>query len=74
VNDLSSRDRIIVASEKAGFMADRIAAGIPAPEEELRRLARYLREIAADVRPGENGARTRSHSSVAHRRQGNVTG
>jgi len=39
-------DLVVVASEKADFIADRIAAGVPAPERELRRLARSLREIA----------------------------
>ena len=43
------KERVIVASEKADFMADRIAAGLPAPETEMRRLARYLREIAAEM-------------------------
>jgi hypothetical protein len=45
------KDRVIVASEKADFVADRIAAGLPAPEIEMRKLARYLREIAADMEP-----------------------
>jgi len=43
---LKPSDLIVVASEKADFIADRVAAGVPAPERELRRLARYLREIA----------------------------
>jgi hypothetical protein len=43
------RDCVVVASEKADFIADRIAAGLPAPEAELRKLARYLREIAAEM-------------------------
>ena len=43
------RDCVVVASEKADFIADRIAAGLPAPETELRKLARYLREIAAEM-------------------------
>jgi hypothetical protein len=56
----SSRDRITVASEKADFIADRIAAGVAAPEKELRKLARYLREIAAAMGPGsKNGRATR---------------
>jgi hypothetical protein len=45
---MSSYDRVIVASEKADFIADRIAAGTPAPESEVRDLARMLREIAAE--------------------------
>ena len=45
------KDRIVVASEKANFIADRIAAGVPAPEVELRKLARYLRDVAADLEP-----------------------
>jgi hypothetical protein len=47
----SSKDRVTVASEKADFIADRIAAGVPAPEEEVRRLARYLRDVAAEMKP-----------------------
>jgi len=43
------RDSVIVASEKADFIADRIAAGTAAPELEMRKLARYLREIAAEM-------------------------
>jgi len=43
------RDSVVVASEKADFIADRIAAGTPAPELEMRKLARYLREIAAEM-------------------------
>ena len=43
------KDSVIVASEKADFIADRIAAGTPAPELEMRKLARYLREIAAGM-------------------------
>lgn len=53
----SSRDRVTVASEKADFIADRIAAGVAAPEKELRKLARYLREIAAAMGPGSKNAR-----------------
>jgi hypothetical protein len=45
------KDRVIVASEKAAFIADRIADGLPAPEIEMRKLARYLREIVADMEP-----------------------
>ena len=52
MNGKSSKDRVIVASEKADFIADRIEAGVPAPEEEVRKLARYLREIAAEMGPG----------------------
>jgi hypothetical protein len=40
---------VIVASEKADFIADRIASGVAAPEDEVRRLARALREIAGDM-------------------------
>ena len=43
------KDSVIVASEKADFIADRIASGLPAPELEMRKLARYLREIAAEM-------------------------
>jgi hypothetical protein len=45
----TAKDRVIVASEKADFIADRIAQGVPATEEELRKLARYLREAAAQM-------------------------
>jgi hypothetical protein len=45
----TSKNRIVVASEKADFIADRIVAGVPATEDEVRRLARYLREIVADM-------------------------
>jgi hypothetical protein len=48
----SSKERVIVAGEKADFIADRIEAGVPASEEEIRKLARYLREIAAEMGPG----------------------
>ena len=48
----NAKDCITVASEKADFMADRIAAGVPASEREVRKLARYLREIAARMGPG----------------------
>jgi hypothetical protein len=44
-----AKDSVVVASEKADFIADRIAAGLPAPEIEMRKLARYLREIAAEM-------------------------
>jgi hypothetical protein len=44
-----AKDSVVVASEKADFIADRIATGLPAPEVELRKLARYLREIAAEM-------------------------
>jgi hypothetical protein len=44
-----AKDCVVVASEKADFIADRIAAGLPAPEIEMRKLARYLREIAAEM-------------------------
>jgi hypothetical protein len=40
---------VIVASEKADLIADRIASGAPATEEEVRKLARYLREIVAEM-------------------------
>jgi hypothetical protein len=49
------KDGVVVASEKADFMADRIAAGIPAPEIEMRKLARYLREIAAEMERPRTG-------------------
>jgi len=52
------RDRVAVASEKADFIADRIAAGVAAPEKELRSLARYLREVAAAMGPGSRPPRT----------------
>jgi hypothetical protein len=46
---MSSKDRVTVASEKADFIADRIATGTPAPEAEVRELARLLREIATEI-------------------------
>lgn len=49
---MSSKDRVTVASEKADFIADRIAAGIPAPEIEVRELARFLRQVAAEIGMG----------------------
>jgi hypothetical protein len=49
---MSSKDRVIVASEKADFIADRIAAGVPAPETEMRELARILRQIAEEIGMG----------------------
>ena len=49
---MSPMDRVTVASERADFIADRIAAGIPAPEAEVRHLARLLREIAAEIGVG----------------------
>ncbi|HZL18694.1 MAG TPA: hypothetical protein VFG23_13205 [Polyangia bacterium] len=52
MNGKSPRDCVTVASEKADFIADRIAGGVPAPEQEVRKLARYLREIAAEMGPG----------------------
>jgi hypothetical protein len=52
------RDRVTVASEKADFIADRIASGVAAPEQELRSLARYLREVAAAMGPGSRPPRT----------------
>lgn len=57
LNGKSSRDCVTVASEKADFIADRIAAGVPAPEQEVRKLARYLREIAAEMGPGSKKPR-----------------
>jgi hypothetical protein len=45
----TSKSRIVVASEKADFIADRIVAGVPPTEDEVRRLARYLREIVAEM-------------------------
>ena len=44
------KDSVVVASEKADRIADRIAAGVPASELELRKLGRFLREVAADLR------------------------
>ncbi|HEX3696157.1 MAG TPA: hypothetical protein VH374_12305 [Polyangia bacterium] len=41
-----------MASEKADFIADRIGLGIPAPEGEVRELARLLRQIAAEIGAG----------------------
>jgi hypothetical protein len=58
LNGKSSRDCVTVASEKADFIADRIASGVPAPEHEVRKLARYLREIAAEMGPGSKKPRT----------------
>jgi hypothetical protein len=52
VNGQSSKDRVTVASERADFIADRIAAGVSPEEEEMRKLARDLREIAAQMEPG----------------------
>jgi hypothetical protein len=49
---MSFKDRVTVASEKADFIADRIAAGVAAPEAEVRRLAATLRQIAAELGPG----------------------
>jgi hypothetical protein len=49
---MSSKDRVTVASEKADFIADRIGLGIPAPEGEVRELARLLRQIAAEIGAG----------------------
>jgi hypothetical protein len=47
--NMRPRDCVVVGSEKADRIADRIAAGLPASELELRKLARYLREIAVDM-------------------------
>jgi hypothetical protein len=47
----SSKDRVTVASEKADFIADRISAGVAASEQEIRKLARDLREIATQMGP-----------------------
>jgi hypothetical protein len=47
---------VIVAGEKADFIADRIESGVPASEDEIRKLARYLREIAAEMGPGSRKA------------------
>jgi hypothetical protein len=49
---MSSKDRVTVASERADFIADRIALGVPAPENEVRDLARLLREIAFEIGVG----------------------
>ena len=50
------KDCVVVASEKADRIADRIAAGVPTTELELRKLARYLRDTAADMdRPRSAG-------------------
>jgi hypothetical protein len=46
---MSSKERVTVASERADFIADRISQGIPAPEIEVRELARLLREIAFEI-------------------------
>jgi hypothetical protein len=53
-----SRERLIVASEKAEFMADRIATGIAVTEEEMRNLARYLRESAVQLDQPRKKGRT----------------
>lgn len=61
-----------VASEKADFIADRIAAGVPAPEEEVRRLARYLRDVAAEMKPSVKkrpGTPTAAPEPVSGRRE-----
>ena len=51
------KDSVVVASEKADRIADRIAAGVPASELELRKLGRFLREVASDLeRPRSSGA------------------
>ena len=47
--NMRPRDGVVVGSEKADRIADRIAAGLPASELELRKLARYLREVANDM-------------------------
>ena len=47
--NMRPKDCVVVASEKADRIADRIAAGVPASELELRKLARYLRETAGDM-------------------------
>jgi hypothetical protein len=49
---MSFKDRVTVASEKADYIANRIAAGVPAPESEMRDLARCLRDIAAELGTG----------------------
>jgi hypothetical protein len=54
--NMRPRDGVVVGSEKADRIADRIAAGLPASELELRKLARFLREIAVDMdRPRSAG-------------------
>ena len=54
--NMRPKDGVVVGSEKADRIADRIAGGLPASELELRKLARYLREIAVDMeRPRSAG-------------------
>ena len=52
------KDSVVVASEKADRIADRIAAGVPASELELRKLGRFLREVAADFERPRSSAAT----------------
>jgi hypothetical protein len=55
--NMRAKDCVVVASEKADRIADRIAAGVPASELELRKLARYLRETVVDMeRPRTAGS------------------
>lgn len=49
---MSSKDRVTVASERADFIANRIAEGVPAPESEVRELARFLRQVASELGAG----------------------
>jgi hypothetical protein len=64
------KDCLVVASEKADFIADRIASGLPAQEIELRKLARYLRDIASELdrpRPAGGVSREARPASAATR-------
>ncbi len=55
--NMRPKDSVVVASEKADRIADRIAAGVPASELELRKLGRFLREVAVDLeRPRSSAA------------------
>jgi len=67
--NMRPRDGVVVGSEKADRIADRIAAGVPASELELRKLGRYLREIAADMdRPRSAGAVASDAKAASMRR------
>ena len=70
----SSKERVIVAGEKADFIADRIEAGVPASEEEVRKLARYLREIAAEMGPGSKKAPASAPSGESEASAGSFPG
>jgi len=67
--NMRPRDGVVVGSEKADRIADRIAGGLPASELELRKLARYLREIAVDMdRPRSAGTAAGEAKTASMRR------